>query len=124
MEQRERRRRRAIQMTAVYVGSSLVALQAADLILPVLPLPSWSFRALVLLGLAGLPLVLGYVLEGSVRRAGDRVRVSVRLTRAGLDRQMWAATFDRQLHDSFAVQEELARLVPDELPLRLEQTPR
>jgi PAS domain S-box-containing protein len=58
-EERDRRRQRAVQATAVYVGTSLVALQSADVILPVLPVPAWSFTALVILALLGLPLVVG-----------------------------------------------------------------
>lgn len=238
-EHRDRSRRRVIQATAVYVGSSFVVLQAADLILPVLPLPEWWFKVLVVLALLGLPLVMGaawgwgvrgsgsaaaparsmpvlplqarrvagwvatvlvaaaamaflwqapagfrdevpviavlpfsvlddaplsrqfasgvtddiitaiagqpeirgvssttviahagdgrtvaqlgrelaaeYVLEGSVRQAGDRIRVSVRLARSGRDRHIWAQTLDRDLFDALAVQAELASHVAGEL---------
>jgi PAS domain S-box-containing protein len=58
-EARDQRRRRATQLTAVYVGAALVTLQAADLVIPVLPLPAWTFQAIVLLAIAGLPLVTG-----------------------------------------------------------------
>jgi adenylate cyclase len=45
-----------------------------------------------------------YVLEGSVRRSGDHVRISVRLARAGRDRHVWAQTFDRQVDDLFTIE--------------------
>jgi PAS domain S-box-containing protein len=233
---REERRRRSVQRTAVYVGSSLVALQAADLLLPVLPLPAWTFNALVLTALLGLPVVVGaawrrgegklpaahvqaarrgtlsrarvlswigmaallltvlaggmiaadpgartapaahvvavlpfesmdesavtreiaagisedvvaelaaveelrvvsrtsvlalagpgrtvaglareldadHVVEGSVRRAGDRIRVTVRLVRAGRDRHVWAQSYERQVGDAFSAQSELAAAI-------------
>jgi serine/threonine-protein kinase len=48
------------------------------------------------------------VLEGSVRRAGDRVRVVVQLVEASCDRTLWAETYDRKLDDIFAIQSEIA----------------
>jgi PAS domain S-box-containing protein len=247
VESRDRRRRRVIQTAALYIGTTLLSLQAADLLLPVLPLPGWTFRALVFLAFLGLPLsaavawgydiaahapvpprqraalsalnllgslrpaaylavvllviaaaaaasrplartdrggsvaviavlpfddmgdtpagrqlasgltedlltelsavsglrvisrtsVLaaagqgrsvaaiardlgaGYVLEGSVRRADNRVRISVQLARGGADQHVWAATLDRELDDPFAVQTELARTIAHELRTRL-----
>ncbi|HET7498771.1 MAG TPA: protein kinase [Candidatus Eisenbacteria bacterium] len=55
------------------------------------------------------------VLEGSVRKAGDRVRISVRLVRASDGDQLWAETFDRRLDDIFAVQDDIAQCVVQEL---------
>lgn len=229
-ELRERRRRRLFQTGAVYVGSSFVVLQAADLLVEALAAPEWLLRALVLLAFAGLPLALAgawglalglggsaparrgaaapgrprlraalgaaavlvllvalgsaarprgpevpsagviavlpfdpmgdaeveplaagltedlatalaavdgvrvvsrtsvlalagpgrtaariarelhadYVLEGSVRRAGESVRITVRLARAGRDRHVWARTYDRPLADPLAVQLDVA----------------
>lgn len=49
-----------------------------------------------------------FILEGSVRKAGERVRISVQLTDATLGTQTWAQRFDRELKDIFAVQEEIA----------------
>jgi PAS domain S-box-containing protein len=257
-EARDRRRRRVIQTAAVYVGSTLVALQAADLLLPVLPLPAWTFRALVLLAFVGLPVAgavawgyelagiasrarrepaaaerretrqtatrstrfarsarpvaaiamlillalaggsivvsrpfrdgaaratasiavlpfddlaggpqemqlargltedivttlsgnpafrvasstsvlahagsgrtlsamarelgVGYTLEGAVRRSGERIRITVRLTRAGHDRQLWAATYDRDLDDGFGVQSEVALAIATAIEAQL-----
>ena len=49
-----------------------------------------------------------YVLEGSVRRAGNKVRVTGQLIRAATDEHVWAKSFDRELSDIFAIQEALA----------------
>jgi TolB-like protein/class 3 adenylate cyclase/cytochrome c-type biogenesis protein CcmH/NrfG len=52
-----------------------------------------------------------YLLDGSVRRARGRVRVSARLVDAGRATQLWAERYDRELDDVFAVQDEIARAV-------------
>ncbi len=57
----------------------------------------------------GRALGVAHILEGSVRRAGRRVRVSVQLVDARADRQLWAETFDRDLTDVLSLQSELAR---------------
>ena len=49
-----------------------------------------------------------HVLEGSVRRAGDRVRITAQLIDAVEDRHLWSETYDRELQDIFAVQDEIA----------------
>ncbi len=49
-----------------------------------------------------------YVLEGSVRRAGNKVRVTGQLIKAGTDEHVWAKAYDRELSDIFAIQEALA----------------
>jgi TolB-like protein/tetratricopeptide (TPR) repeat protein len=49
-----------------------------------------------------------YVLEGSVRRAGNKVRVTGQLIKAGTDEHVWAKAFDREISDIFALQTELA----------------
>ena len=49
-----------------------------------------------------------YLLEGSVRRAGNKVRVTGQLIRAATDEHVWAKAYDRELSDIFAIQEELA----------------
>ena len=49
-----------------------------------------------------------YVLEGSVRRAGNKVRVTGQLIKAGTDEHVWAKAFDREISDIFALQAELA----------------
>src|SRR6185295_13632071 len=59
------------------------------------------------------------VLEGSVRRAGDRVRITAQLSDAREGRQLWSERFDRDLKDIFDVQEEIARAIVDRFRLTL-----
>jgi len=61
-----------------------------------------------------------YVLEGSVRKAGDRVRVTVQLIDAETDRHIWAERYDRKLEDIFALQDEMTRAIVATLPGRVE----
>ena len=56
---------------------------------------------------AARELSVRYILEGSVQKAGDRIRVSVQLVDGAENRQLWAETYDRQLTDIFAVQDEI-----------------
>jgi len=55
------------------------------------------------------------LLEGSVRKSGNRLRIAVRLTEAESGFQMWSAQFDRELTEIFALQDEIARHVSDGL---------
>jgi len=59
------------------------------------------------------------VLEGSVRRAGSRVRISAQLIEAASDSQLWAETYDRELADVFAIQDDIARSIVQALELTL-----
>ncbi len=59
------------------------------------------------------------VLEGSVRKAGPRVRISVQLVKVADGFQLWSETYDRALDDIFAVQDEVARAVVAALPGKL-----
>jgi adenylate cyclase len=52
-----------------------------------------------------------YVLEGSVRRSGDRIRIAAQLIDAATGAHRWAERYDRELHDAFAVQDEVARAI-------------
>jgi adenylate cyclase len=61
-----------------------------------------------------------YVVEGSVRKAGNRVRITVQLIDAETDRHIWAERYDRQLEDIFAIQDEVAASIVATLPGRLE----
>ena len=65
-----------------------------------------------------------FVLEGSVRRAGDRVRVTVQLVDAGTDRHVWAERYDRNLEDIFAIQDEITSSIVATLPGRVEAATR
>ncbi len=60
-----------------------------------------------------------YLLEGSVRRAGDRLRITAQLIDATTDDHLWADTYDGSIADVFAMQERLARVIVDALELRL-----
>lgn len=59
----------------------------------------------------GRELGVRYVLEGSVRRGGDRVRINAKLTDAGTGIHRWAERYDQQLEDVFAIQDEVARTI-------------
>lgn len=59
----------------------------------------------------GRELAVRYVLEGSVRRAGDRVRITAQLIDAENGTHVWAERYDRQLADVFAVQDEISRRI-------------
>jgi TolB-like protein/Flp pilus assembly protein TadD len=59
----------------------------------------------------GQALGVAHVLEGTVRRSGNRVRVNAQLINARTDAHVWAETFDRELTDLFAIQSELAERI-------------
>ena len=72
----------------------------------------------------GKELSVGIVLEGSVRKAGNRVRVTVQMIDAVGDQHLWAENYDRTLDDIFAVQSEIAEKVAGELKVQLLQSER
>src|SRR5207244_625433 len=59
------------------------------------------------------------ILEGSVQRSADQVRVNVQLIKAATDAHLWADTFDRKVTDVFAVESEIAKAVADTLQAKL-----
>jgi len=63
------------------------------------------------------------ILEGSVRKAGNRVRITAQLIEARSDTHLWSETFDRTLEDIFAVQDEIATAISDALRLQLVDGP-
>jgi serine/threonine protein kinase len=67
----------------------------------------------------GEKLNVSTVLEGSVRRAGDRVRITAQLSDAREGRQLWSERFDREIKDIFDVQEEIARAIVERLRLTI-----
>jgi TolB-like protein/tetratricopeptide (TPR) repeat protein len=67
----------------------------------------------------GKTLGVGAILEGSVRRIGNRVRVNVQLINADTDEHMWAEDYDRDLTDVFAIQTDLAQQIVRELQAKL-----
>jgi len=58
---------------------------------------------------------VAHILEGSVQKSGDAVRVNVQLINAASDSHVWADTFDRKLTDIFSVESEIAKAVADQL---------
>jgi TolB-like protein/Tfp pilus assembly protein PilF len=67
----------------------------------------------------GLELGVANLLEGSVQKAGDRVRVIVQLIDAGSDNHVWSETYDRELKDVFGVQSEIAQSIATALRAKL-----
>ncbi len=61
-----------------------------------------------------------YVVEGSVRRAGSRVRVTVQLIESKSEKHVWAERYDRELTDIFEIQDEVTKAIVGALPSRLE----
>src|SRR5438034_1187808 len=70
----------------------------------------------------GKALGVGTILEGSVRRIGNRVRVNVQLINADTDEHIWAEDYDRDLTDVFAIQTDLAQKIARELQAKLSPT--
>src|SRR4030095_6665502 len=62
---------------------------------------------------------VAHILEGSVQRSGDTVRVNVQLINAANESHLWADTFDRKLTDIFFVESEVARAIADQLRAKL-----
>lgn len=73
------------------------------------------------LSLIGEELKVGHILEGSVRRSGDRVRITAQLIKVDDGYHMWSETYDRELtaENIFGIQEEISRKVLNELKVRL-----
>ncbi|MEP7248345.1 MAG: protein kinase [Spartobacteria bacterium] len=67
----------------------------------------------------GQELGVAHLLEGSVQRAGNRVRVNAKLIDARNDVHLWAQTYDRDLADVFAIQSEIAKAIADQLQAKL-----
>jgi len=62
---------------------------------------------------------VAHVLEGSVQKSGDAVRVNVQLIKAANDSHLWADTFDRKLIDIFSVESDIAKAIADQLRAKL-----
>ena len=67
----------------------------------------------------GQQLGVAHVVEGSVQRSANRVRVNAQLVDARTDRQLWAQTYDRDLADVFAIQSEIAKAIAEQLQAKL-----
>ena len=59
------------------------------------------------------------MLEGSVRKAGDRIRITAQLIEAATDKHLWSDTYDRDLEDIFAIQDEVSAKIIDQLKIEL-----
>src|SRR5438874_2170635 len=64
-------------------------------------------------------LEVAHILEGSVQKSGDAVRVNVQLIKAANDSHLWADTYDRKLTDIFSVESEVAKSIADQLRAKL-----
>jgi len=62
---------------------------------------------------------VAHILEGSVQKSGDAVRVNVQLIKAANDSHLWADTFDRKLTNIFSVESEVAKAIADQLRVKL-----
>src|SRR5213080_1047018 len=62
---------------------------------------------------------VAHIVEGSVQKSGDSVRVNVQLIKAANDSHLWADTFDRKLNDIFSVESEVAKAIADQLRAKL-----
>ncbi|PYK84350.1 MAG: hypothetical protein DME40_19550, partial [Verrucomicrobia bacterium] len=62
---------------------------------------------------------VAHILEGSVQKSGDAVRVNVQLIKAATDSHLWADTFDRKLTDIFSAESDIAKAVADQLRAKL-----
>src|SRR5262245_3391867 len=67
----------------------------------------------------GRQLAVAHVVEGSVQRAGNRVRVNAQLVDASTDQHLWAETYDRDLADVLAIQSEIAKAIASQLQAKL-----
>src|SRR5438477_1762240 len=67
----------------------------------------------------GQQLGVAHLLEGSVQRVGNKVRVNAQLIDARNDAHLWAQTYDRDLADVFAIQSEIAKTIADQLQAKL-----
>jgi TolB-like protein len=81
---------------------------------------SFAFRGRpVTAGQIGQALNVAHLLAGSVRKAGNRVRITVQLARSDNGYHLWSETFDRNLDDIFQIQDDIARAVVEKLKLTL-----
>src|SRR5437879_607523 len=71
------------------------------------------------LGEVGQELGVAHVLEGSVQRFGDRVRVNAQLVDTRTDAHLWAQSYDRDLADVFAIQSDIAKAIANQLQAKL-----
>jgi adenylate cyclase len=79
-----------------------------------------KYRDTVLsIGQIGQELAAGSIIEGSIRKAGNTVRVTAQLIQADNDRHLWSQSYDRDMTDVFAIQADIAERVAEALKIRL-----
>lgn len=66
---------------------------------------------------------VGYVLRGSLRKTGPRLRIAAQLVETATGHYLWSETWDRQIYDVFAIQEQIAAAIADALKLRILNPP-
>jgi len=66
---------------------------------------------------------VAYILEGSVRKSGDQIRITTQLIQTSSDTHLWSETYDRALENIFAIQDEIATVVVEELKIKLLDAP-
>jgi TolB-like protein len=62
---------------------------------------------------------VAHILEGSVQKSGEAVRLNVKLIKAANDSHLWVETFDRKFSDTFSVETEIAKAIADQLQAKL-----
>ncbi|MBL7871726.1 MAG: tetratricopeptide repeat protein [Cyclobacteriaceae bacterium] len=67
----------------------------------------------------GEKLGVSNILEGSVRKSGNRIRITAQLIEASSGFHLWSQKYDRELHDVFAIQDEIAKAIVDQLQITL-----
>jgi adenylate cyclase len=81
---------------------------------------SFTFKSKpVALGMVARQLKVSHVLEGSVRKSGNRVRITAQLIEGATDNHLWAERYDRDLNDIFALQDEISQAIVNALKLKL-----
>lgn len=76
------------------------------------------------IGEIGRELNVSAILGGSVRKAGNKIRIGVQLADTGTEEQLWSAKYDRDLEDVFTIQSEIAQKVADELEVQIRSNER
>ncbi|HEY3655249.1 MAG TPA: TIR domain-containing protein [Steroidobacteraceae bacterium] len=67
----------------------------------------------------GQELQCSHILEGTVRKSGNRIRITAQLSSAAADKQIWAERYDRNLDDIFTIQDEISKAIVEALSIRL-----
>ena len=73
------------------------------------------------IGVISKELNVSAILEGSVRKAGNKIRITIQLADPETEEQLWSAKYDRDLEDIWAVQSEIAQKVADELEVQIKK---